>query len=149
MLNLLRELRTTLGLTMLSVAHELGVVRYVSDRVAVMYRGAIMEIGTSVEIFEIPHHPYTKSLLVAMPRLVPEKRSRLPLLTSEGDGTTGQGCRFRARCPFAAPIFGIAPLTVKLSATHFAACSFVTPASPERYGDCPCAIPSWRLVRPP
>ena len=99
MLNLLRELRTTLGLTMLSVAHELGVVRYVSDRVAVMYRGAIMEIGTSVEIVEIPHHPYTKSLLVAMPRLVPEKRSRLPLLTSEGDGTTGQGCRFRARCP--------------------------------------------------
>ncbi|MBC7740059.1 MAG: ABC transporter ATP-binding protein [Candidatus Saccharibacteria bacterium] len=83
-LNLLRELRTTLGLTMLFIAHELGVVRYVSDRVAVMYRGAIMEIGTSAEIFEMPQHPYTKSLLAAKPRLLPEKRSRAPRADQRG-----------------------------------------------------------------
>lgn len=127
-LNLLRELRATLGLTMLFIAHELGVVRYVSDRVAVMYRGAIMEIGTSAEIFETAQHPYTKSLLAAMPRLVPEKRSRPPVLTSEVDGATGQGCRFRARCPMAAQVCDTAPLAIKLSATHFAACHFAVPS---------------------
>ena len=123
-LNLLRELRATLGLTMLFIAHELGVVRYVSDRVAVMYRGAIMEIGTSSEIFSTPQHPYTKSLLAAMPRLVPEKRSRPPVLSTEVESGIGQGCRFRARCPLAAPICATEPAVVKLSSTHFASCHF-------------------------
>ena len=123
-LNLLRELRTSLGLTMLFIAHELGVVRYVSDRVAVMYRGAIMEIGTSSEIFSTPQHPYTKSLLAAMPRLVPEKRSRPPVLATEVESGAGQGCRFRARCPLAAPICGTEPAVIELSSTHFASCHF-------------------------
>ena len=125
-LNLLRDLRAELGLTMLFIAHELGVVRYVSDRVAVMYRGAIVEIGTSAEIFAAPRHPYTESLLDAMPRLVPEKRIRPPVLTTEGQSGTGQGCRFRARCPKAAAICATVPPVRTLSATHSAACHFAT-----------------------
>lgn len=124
-LNLLRDLREELGLTMLFIAHELGVVRYVSDRVAVMYLGAIMETGTSAEIFAAPRHPYTKSLIAAMPRLVPEKRSRPPVLGSEG-GSSGasEGCRFRARCPLAAAICATIPPVKTLSPTHAAACHF-------------------------
>ena len=125
-LNLLRELRADLGLTMLFIAHELGVVRYVSDRVAVMYRGAIVEIGTSPEIFTSPRHPYTRSLLEAMPRLVPQKRSRPPVLASEAQQDAAQGCRFRARCPSAAAICGTVPPSRNLSATHAAACHFAT-----------------------
>jgi ATPase components of various ABC-type transport systems, contain duplicated ATPase len=64
-LNLLRELGRELGLTMLLIAHELGVVRHMSDRIAVMYLGQIMEIGTTAEIFERPRHPYTRGLLAA------------------------------------------------------------------------------------
>jgi oligopeptide transport system ATP-binding protein len=129
-LNLLRDLRAELGLTMLFIAHELGVVRYVSDRVAVMYRGAIVEIGTSAEIFAAPRHPYTQSLLDAMPRLVPEKRIRPPVLATEGQGGElggGElGCRFRARCPKAAAICATVPPARTLSATHSAACHFAT-----------------------
>ena len=83
-LNLLQDLRETLGLTMLFIAHELGVVRYVCDRVAVMYRGPIMETGTSAEIFAAARHPYTRSLLEAAPRLTPRKRTRPPVLASDG-----------------------------------------------------------------
>lgn len=124
-LNLLRDLRAELGLTMLFIAHELGVVRYVSDRVAVMYLGAIMETGTSAEIFAAPKHPYTRSLIAAMPRLVPEKRSRPPVLGGEGGGA-GEGCRFRARCPMAAPICSSPPPVARLSPTHSSACHFAT-----------------------
>jgi peptide/nickel transport system ATP-binding protein/oligopeptide transport system ATP-binding protein len=127
-LNLLQELRAELGLTMLFIAHELGVVRYVSDRVAVMYLGAILETGTSAEIFAAPRHPYTLSLIAAMPRLVPEKRSRPPVLGSESGGSAGAdgGCRFRARCPRAAPICATPPPLARLSPTHAALCHFAT-----------------------
>jgi peptide/nickel transport system ATP-binding protein/oligopeptide transport system ATP-binding protein len=125
-LNLLRDLQAELGLTMLFIAHELGVVRYVSDRVAVMYRGAIVEIGTSAEIFAAPRHPYTQSLLDAMPRLVPEKRIRPPVLASEGQGAAVKGCSFRARCPTAQAVCATVPLRRALSATHTAACHFAT-----------------------
>lgn len=126
-LNLLQELRTSLGLTMLFIAHELGVVRYVSDRVAVMYRGAIMETGTSAEIFAAPRHPYTQSLLAAAPRLIPEKRLRPPVLSNDGAGSdTGDGCRFRARCPMAAPLCATPPPVTALSLTHRAACHFAS-----------------------
>ena len=124
-LNLLRDLRRELGLTMLFIAHELGVVRYVSDRVAVMYLGAVMETGTSAEIFASPRHPYTRSLIAAMPRLVPEKRSRPPVLGSEGGSYwSGEGCRFRARCPMAAAICSTPPPMQTISQTHAAACHF-------------------------
>jgi oligopeptide/dipeptide ABC transporter ATP-binding protein len=126
-LNLLQDLRRELDLTMLFIAHELGVVRYVSDRVAVMYLGRIMETGTATEIFASPRHPYTQSLIAAMPRLVPAKRSRPPALRSDsgaGPAFEDLGCRFRVRCPRAAAPCSTPPPVVQLSPTHAAACHY-------------------------
>jgi oligopeptide/dipeptide ABC transporter ATP-binding protein len=125
-LNLLQDLRRELGLTMLFIAHELGVVRHVSNRVAVMYLGRIMETGTAEEVFGGARHPYTTSLIEAMPRLVPTKRSRLPVLQGEVPSPFAipSGCRFRTRCPVAQPICETAPPEVRLSPTHVAACHF-------------------------
>lgn len=125
-LNLLEDLRGQLGLTMLFIAHELGVVRHISDRVAVMYLGHIMEIGTTEEIFANPRHPYTASLLKAMPRLVPEKRNRPPVLQGEVPSPFAipSGCRFRTRCPIAQAICEQEPPMAVLGGTHAASCHF-------------------------
>ena len=127
-LNLLQDLRKTLNLTMLFIAHELGVVRYISDRVAVMYRGAIMETGTAAEVLAAPRHPYTQSLIAAMPRLVPAKRSRPPVLASDSaggdDDLSPVGCRFRSRCPNAAAVCRVNPAPFRISPTQVAVCHF-------------------------
>lgn len=125
-LNLLEDLRKQLGLTMLFIAHELGVVRHISDRVAVMYLGHVMEIGTTEEIFSGARHPYTISLLKAMPRLIPEKRSRPPVLQGEVPSPFAipSGCRFRTRCPVAQAICEHEPPMAMLSGTHSASCHF-------------------------
>jgi oligopeptide/dipeptide ABC transporter ATP-binding protein len=126
-LNLLKDLRNELGLTMLFVAHELGVVRYMSNRVAVMYLGQIMEIGSAAEIFGNPRHPYTQSLLQAVPRLEPVKRQRRPVLQGDVPSPLAipSGCRFRTRCPLAvARCAAEAPLAQRLSATHESRCHF-------------------------
>lgn len=127
-LNLLEDLRGQLGLTMLFIAHELGVVRHISDRVAVMYLGHVMEIGTTEEIFSSAKHPYTVSLLKAMPRLVPEKRNRPPVLQGEVPSPFAipTGCRFRTRCPAAQAICETEPPMAALSDTHSASCHFAT-----------------------
>jgi oligopeptide/dipeptide ABC transporter ATP-binding protein len=126
-LNLLEDLRDELGLTMLFVAHELSVVRHMSDRVAVMYLGKIVEIGTRREIFEAPGHPYTHSLLRAVPRLVPERRRRQAVLQGEVPSPLDvpSGCRFHPRCPRAEEICRrVEPPEKRLSATQVSACHF-------------------------
>ncbi|MCB1488140.1 MAG: ABC transporter ATP-binding protein [Bauldia sp.] len=125
-LNLLKDLRDELGLTMLFIAHELGVVRHMSDRVAVLYLGRIMEIGTAGEIFSDARHPYTLSLHNAAPKLAPVKRIRKPVLEGEIPSPMNipSGCRFRTRCPRAAAICETEPPMVRLSPTHQAACHF-------------------------
>ena len=92
-----------------------------------MYLGHIMETGTAAEIFEGARHPYTAGLLKAMPRLVPVKRSRPPVLQGEVPSPFAipSGCRFRTRCPEAQPVCETAPPEVRLSPTHVAACHFV------------------------
>jgi oligopeptide/dipeptide ABC transporter ATP-binding protein len=125
-LNLLKDLRDELGLTMLFIAHELGVVRHMSDRIAVMYLGKIVETGTAPEIFTTPRHPYTQGLLKAVPRLEPVKRTRAAVLQGEVPSPLAipSGCRFRTRCPIAEPLCTNEPEPAKLSATHHARCHF-------------------------
>jgi oligopeptide/dipeptide ABC transporter ATP-binding protein len=102
-LNLLRELQQRLNLTYLFIAHDLAVVKHISDRIAVMYLGEIVEEAAAEEMFAQPLHPYTKALLASIPIPVPRaKRDRFRL---EGDAPTPinppEGCRFHTRCPVA------------------------------------------------
>lgn len=103
-LNLLRTLQKELHLTLLFVGHGLGAVNYVSDRIAVMYLGRIVEMGEAKEIFRYPVHPYTKALLNAVPIPDPKERKKTDaLLQGEiaGSAALPQGCRFHPRCPYA------------------------------------------------
>jgi len=124
-LNLLRELQQQFGLTYLFIAHDLAVVKHISDRVAVMYLGEIIEEADTEEIFVNPLHPYTQALLSSIPLPVPRaKRQRVRL---EGDVPTPidppEGCRFRTRCPIAIDECGLArPPLVEISPGHRVAC---------------------------
>ena len=103
-LNLLKSLQKELDLTLLFVGHGLGAVNYVSDRIAVMYLGKIVEIGEAKEIFNRPVHPYTRALLNAVPVPDPEERELdKRLLQGEIGSSTNPptGCRFHPRCPYA------------------------------------------------
>ncbi|MBF0624578.1 MAG: ABC transporter ATP-binding protein [Magnetococcales bacterium] len=104
---LLGTLRQSMGLTLLFIAHDLAMVRHVADRMAVMYRGGIVEIGPADAVFRTPLHPYTRLLIAANPLPDPvRERTRLPL-PPVGDladaGAPVPGCRFAGRCPEAAP----------------------------------------------
>jgi oligopeptide/dipeptide ABC transporter ATP-binding protein len=132
-LNLLVELKREFNLTYLFVAHNLAVVSYISDRVAVMYLGKIVELADAKSLYENPKHPYTESLLTAIPHPDPEVRHERTKL--EGDVPSPfnppSGCHFRTRCPLArakGTIDGICaeqepPLEEK-EPGHLAACHF-------------------------
>lgn len=100
--NLLQDLKRDLGLTILFISHNIAIVRQVSDRIAVMYLGRIVEIGETEEIFTNPKHPYTKMLLASIPQMKPG--AQLSTDIGEGEIETQapvQGCKFRNRCRFA------------------------------------------------
>jgi oligopeptide transport system ATP-binding protein len=123
--NLLRELRAELGLSILFIAHDLAVVGRISDRVAVMYLGTLVEMAPAEELFRSPRHPYTEALLSAAPAPDPDrKRARIVLA---GDPPSAlnppSGCRFRTRCRYAeAACAAEAPSFREVSAGHFSAC---------------------------
>ncbi len=103
-LNLLEELKSELGLTMLFISHDLAVVKHVSDRVAVMYLGKLCELADAESIYREPVHPYTRTLLAAVPEPDPElARDVVELIPGELPSPVNppSGCRFRTRCPFA------------------------------------------------
>jgi peptide/nickel transport system ATP-binding protein len=99
-LNLLVELQTQKGVSYIFISHDLGVVRYISDRIAVMYLGRLQEVGDAETVFGGPHHPYTEALLSAVPTLEGEERTRIRL---EGEipsaANPPSGCVFHTRCP--------------------------------------------------
>ncbi len=102
--NLLKDVQKKLGLTLLFIAHDLSMVRYISDRVAVMYLGKLMEVGTTEDFYSNPLHPYTKALLSAIPIADPDEQRKRVQIELEGDVPSPinmkPGCRFVDRCPY-------------------------------------------------
>jgi len=128
-LNLLKDLQEKFGLTYLFVAHNLSVVKHISDRVAVMYLGRVAELADSEELYKMPLHPYTQALLSAIPVPDPEIESRRKRIILEGDVPSPvnppSGCNFNPRCWKAQQICRevIPPLEAK-QPNHYAACHF-------------------------
>jgi oligopeptide/dipeptide ABC transporter ATP-binding protein len=102
-INLLRELKDTMGLTLLFIAHDLSMVRYVSDRMAVMYLGSLVEIGKADEVYFDPRHPYTEILIGSNPEPDPQLERNRPSTAIQGEipspVNVPEGCRFASRCP--------------------------------------------------
>ncbi|MCB9758301.1 MAG: dipeptide ABC transporter ATP-binding protein [Alphaproteobacteria bacterium] len=129
-INLLQELQDELGLSYLFIAHDLSVVKHISDRVAVMYLGEIVEMATSEQLFHDPRHPYTQALLSAIPVPRPSrtKRERI-VLTGDVPNPINPpaGCHFHPRCPYAMAKCrtGASPPTVEIAPGHKAACHLI------------------------
>jgi peptide/nickel transport system ATP-binding protein len=124
-INLLQDLRRELGLTLLLITHDLGVVRYFADRVMVMYLGRLMEIAPRQELFRNPRHPYTQALLSAIPVADPDARPRRVLLRGDMPSPLDppSGCVFRTRCPLASgECARVVPSLEAVSPQHFKAC---------------------------
>lgn len=125
-LNLLLQLKKELGLTTLFIGHGLGAVRYVSDRIAVMYMGRIVEEAPADELFENPAHPYTEALRAAVPSTNPDvlKAASLPLKGEASPaGEIPSGCPFHPRCPYAKESCAkVLPPLVPVGQDHLAAC---------------------------
>lgn len=129
-LNLMRELQQKLGLTYLFIAHDLSVVRHVSDYVGVMYLGEIVEKATADELFGNPQHPYTKALLRAVPVEHPRKRGTRTVLQGQVPSPRNlpTGCHFCPRCPEAIPICSeVDPPLTDISEAHEVFCHLFSP----------------------
>jgi peptide/nickel transport system ATP-binding protein len=105
-LNLLLDLKDEFGLTYVFISHDLNVVRYMSDRVMVMYLGQVVEIGEAEALFEAPRHPYTRALLSSIPSMDPDRRTEVPPLAGDPPNPINppSGCRFHTRCAQAQPV---------------------------------------------
>jgi oligopeptide/dipeptide ABC transporter ATP-binding protein len=144
--NLLESLQRDFGLTYLFIAHDLSLVRHISDRVAVMYLGRVVEIGTKEDIYERPSHPYTQALLSAIPIEEPGQRGKRKRIVLEGDvpnpANPPSGCRFRTRCWKAQPICAEEdPALIDRGQGHPSACHFAEIVKPLQVVGEPAAKP--------
>jgi peptide/nickel transport system ATP-binding protein len=126
-LNLMEELQETFGLTYIFVAHDLSVIQHISDRVAVMYVGKVVELADTDALFGSPLHPYTEALMSAVPK--PDPRSKMRRIVLEGEvpnpANPPSGCHFHPRCRFAKDVCrDTVPVFREAASNHFAACHF-------------------------
>ena len=134
--NLLVQLQNEFNLTYLFISHDLSVVRHISDRVAVMYLGKIMEVGTRKELYDVPMHPYTQALLSAAPIESPQLRGKRKRIVLEGDvpspANPPSGCVFRTRCWKAQDICAeeVPALVPRAGGAHPVACHFAEVMKP-------------------
>ena len=123
--NLMEELKETLGLALLFISHDIAIMRHIADRIAIVYLGKIMEIGPVRQIVEAPRHPYTEALLSAVPH--PDPRQRRQRIVLRGDipspASPPSGCVFRTRCRYAIPACAqTVPQLEAVGADHYKAC---------------------------
>ena len=132
-LNLLCDLKDELKLTFVFISHDLNVVRYISDRVMVMYLGEVVEIGPAEDLYAMPRHPYTRALLGAMPSMDPDARTQVAPLQGDPPNPIDPpaGCRFHPRCAFAEAVCATKSpgLYVAGERGHLAACLMIIPGS--------------------
>ena len=126
-LNLLSDIRNELGLTLVFISHDLSVVDHLSDRVAVMYLGRVVEVGPAGEVLTRGAHPYTRALVAAVPQPTVGSRRTQPSLRGElpSPMSSPSGCVFRTRCPMAQAVCAeIVPSPATVASDHWAACHF-------------------------
>ncbi len=131
-LNLLLDLKEEFGLTYIFISHDLNVVRFISDRVMVMYLGQVVEIGDSEALFDNPRHPYTRALLSSIPTMDPDKRTEKPALAGDPPNPINPppGCRFHTRCEHAQAVCSQrVPVLTGGVAGHPVACLMHEPGS--------------------
>jgi oligopeptide/dipeptide ABC transporter ATP-binding protein len=123
-LNLLEELQDQMNLTYMFISHDLSVVEHICDRVAIMYLGQLVEVGTVAQIYDTPQHPYTQALLSAIPQV--DESARRERIILEGDIPSPvnppQGCHFRTRCPYVSEECTNVPEMIDCGDGHTAAC---------------------------
>src|ERR687897_1741418 len=134
-INLMKKLQRERDLTYLFISHDLSVVKYISDRVGVMYLGQLVELADAKTIYQEPLMPYTKALISAVPVPDPQIEATRQRIMLEGDVPSPinppRGCRFHTRCPYAIDVCKeVVPQLVEIKPSHFAACIRISPAQP-------------------
>jgi oligopeptide transport system ATP-binding protein len=152
-MNLLEKLRREKNLTYLFISHDLRAIRHVSNRVAVMYLGRLVEIADAKTIYADPLMPYTKALISAVPVPDPKIEASRRRIVLEGDVPSPinppQGCRFHTRCPYMIEVCKeVDPTLVEIKPNHFAACIRISPAQPDIEKVAPGDAPGIPEVQP-
>lgn len=123
-IDLMLDLRRDLDLTYLFITHDLAIAKYISDRIAIMYLGKIVEMGEKHEVFSNPLHPYTQALMSAIPVPNPERKRTAVELKGEVSSAIDipRGCRFNPRCPYAEDRCKVEPKLTAVKPGHLVAC---------------------------